>query len=236
MRRRESISLVLPAHNEADNIGRVLEQARDVLPRIAKEHEVIVVDDGSGDGTARTVEGFSEVRLIRHARNHGYGAALRSGLRAARMDWVFFTDADLQFDLNDLDELLEASADVEIVAGYRAPRRDATLRRVLAWGWGSLVRVLYGLEVRDVDCAFKLFRREVLAAIPIESVGAFVNTEILVRAIHAGFRIRQVPVRHFPRVAGRASGARPRVIFRALRELVALRHRLPRAGGRAPIR
>jgi hypothetical protein len=94
------------------------------------------------------------------------------------------------------------------------------------------VRALCGLDVRDVDCAFKLFRREVLEAIPIESVGAFVNTEILVRAMAAGFRIRQIPVRHYPRVAGSPSGARPRVILRALRELVLLRRRLPRAGGR----
>jgi hypothetical protein len=144
------------------------------------------------------------------------------------MEWIFFTDADHQFDLNDLTDLLAASPAADIVAGYRAPRRDPWGRRLLGWAWGRIVRVLYGLEVRDVDCAFKLFRREVLAEIPIESVGAFVNTEILVRASAAGFRIQQIPVRHFPRQAGAPSGARPRVILRAVRELLALRRRLLR--------
>lgn len=221
-----SISLVLPAHDEAKNIGKLLSQAQTVLPRIAKEHEIIVVDDGSRDETARVVTQFNNIRLLRHERNRGYGAALRTGLRSARMEWIFFTDADNQFDLQDLTELLAASKGADIVAGYRSPRRDPWGRRLLGWAWGRIVRGLYGLNVRDVDCAFKLFRREVLAEIPIESVGAFVNTEILVRASAAGFRIHQIPVRHFPRRAGSPSGARLRVIFRAARELFALRRRL----------
>jgi glycosyltransferase involved in cell wall biosynthesis len=229
MTRRPSISLVLPAHDEAENIGPVIEQARKVLSRIAKEHEIIVVDDGSRDDTGRVVARFAGVRLLRHESNRGYGAALRTGLRAAKMEWVVFTDADLQFDLEDLVDLLEASKQVDIVAGYRAPRRDPPTRRLLGWGWGRLVRWVHGLDVRDVDCAFKLFRREVLEAIPIESVGAFINTEILVRARSEGFEIRQIPVRHYARRAGASSGARPRVIFRAVRELLALRRRLPRS-------
>jgi glycosyltransferase involved in cell wall biosynthesis len=224
---RPSVSLVLPAHNEAPNLLPLLEEARRTLSRLTKEHEIIVVDDGSGDDTARIALEFGGARLLRHERNRGYGAALRTGLRAARMQWVVFTDADLQFRLADLVALLEVSNDVDIVAGYRAPRRDPRLRRFLGWGWGRLVRICYGLRVRDVDCAFKLFRREVLDAIPIESVGAFINTEILIRADAAGFRIREVPVRHYPRASGSASGARPRVILRALRELVVLRRRLP---------
>ena len=228
MTQRPSISLVLPAHDEAENIGRILSQAQEVLPRISKEHEIIVVDDGSRDETARMVMRFQGVRLLRHERNRGYGAALRTGLQSARMGWVFFTEADHQFDLNDLAELLAVSADADIVAGYRSPRRDPRVRRLLGWGWGCLVRWLFGLDIRDVDCAFKLFRRQVLTEIPIESVGAFVNTEILVRASAAGFRIRKIPVRHFPRAAGSPSGARPRVILRAVRELLKLRRRLPR--------
>jgi glycosyltransferase involved in cell wall biosynthesis len=232
MTRRPSISLVLPAHDEAENIGRLLAQAQEVLPQISKEHEIIVVDDGSRDATARVVTRFKGVQLLRHEQNRGYGAALRTGLQSARMGWVFFTDADLQFDLRDLAELLAVSSETDIVAGYRAPRRDPPTRRLLGWGWGRLVRWLYGLDVRDVDCAFKLFRRQVLKEIPIESVGAFVNTEILVRASAAGFRIRQIPVRHFPRTAGSPSGARPRVILRAIRELVGLRRRLPESRAR----
>ena len=228
MNGRPSISLVLPAHNEASNLRPLLDEARRTLSRLTKEHEIVVVDDGSRDETARIVREFGGARLLRHERNRGYGAALRTGLRAARMEWVVFTDADLQFRLADLVALLDVADDVDVVAGYRAPRVDSLFRRLLGWGWGRLVRLLYGLRVRDVDCAFKLFRREVLDAIPIESVGAFINTEILVRANAAGFRIREVPVRHYPRTSGTASGARPRVILRALRELVTLRSRLPR--------
>lgn len=222
-----SISVVFPAWDEAENLPQQLEHALAVLPRFAKEFEIIVVDDGSRDQSFRIASRYPGVRVLRHARNRGYGAALRTGLRAARHDWVFFTDADLQFDLADLEQLILASTGTDIVAGYRTPRRDPLGRRALAWGWGRLVLVLFRLRIRDVDCAFKLFRRSVLEAIPIESVGAFINTEILVRARAAGFRIRQVPVRHFPRRAGRASGARPRVILRALSELLTLRARLP---------
>jgi glycosyltransferase involved in cell wall biosynthesis len=231
------LSLVLPAFDEAENIGRLLAEAAEVLPRLTKEHEIIVVDDGSRDDTAAIAARFPEVRLLRHERNRGYGAALHTGLRAARLEWVFFTDADLQFDLRDLAGLIEASdGGADIVAGYRAARRDPLFRRALGWVWGRLVRALYGVQVRDVDCAFKLIRRRVLDAIPIESVGAFVNTEILVRARAAGFGIREVPVRHYPRTAGRASGARPRVILRALRELVVLRRKLPQPPARPYIR
>jgi glycosyltransferase involved in cell wall biosynthesis len=226
MTRLPAVSLVLPAFDEAENIGAVLRQALDVLPRATKEFEIIVVDDGSTDATADLVARHDGVRLRRHASNRGYGAALRTGIRAARMEWVFFTDADLQFDLEDLRDLIRASRDFDIIAGYRAPRRDPPGRLLLARIWALLIWLLYGLRVRDVDCAFKLFRRRVFDAIPIESVGAFVNTEILVRARAAGFRVREVPVRHFPRGAGRASGARPRVILVALRELISLRRKL----------
>jgi glycosyltransferase involved in cell wall biosynthesis len=221
-----SVTLVLPAFDEAENIDAVLRQALDVLPRVTKEFEIVVVDDGSSDATAALAARHEGVQTLRHERNRGYGAALRTGLRAARMDWVFFTDADLQFDLEDLRDLIGASSEFDVVAGYRASRQDPLGRLLLAWGWGLLIRVVYGLRVRDVDCAFKLIRRRVLDAIPIESVGAFVNTELLVRARAAGFRIRQVPVRHFPRGAGRASGARPRVMLVAMQELISMRRKL----------
>ncbi|MCP5067788.1 MAG: glycosyltransferase, partial [bacterium] len=157
-------------------------------------------------------------------------AALRSGLRAARGRWVFFSDADLQFDLSELHRLLGHADTFDIVAGIRSPRRDPWGRRLLAGVWGLLVRMLFDLSVRDIDCAFKLFRREVIDAIPIASIGAFVNTEILVRARHAGFRIHQVPVSHRPRQRGRQSGAHPRVVWRAAIELASLYREL-----RAPI-
>jgi glycosyltransferase involved in cell wall biosynthesis len=220
------ISLVFPMFDEEQNIGPLLASALALAPRLADDFEIIVVDDGSRDGSAAVVERQRRleprVRLLRHPTNVGYGAALRSGLRVARGDFVFFTDADLQFDLREIETLLGHAGDFDIVAGYRAPRRDPWRRRLLAFGWAALVRALFGLRVRDIDCAFKVFRRPVLDALPIESIGAFVNTELLLRARGKGFRIREVPVTHHPRVAGRAKGATPRVMGRALVELATL--------------
>ena len=231
------ISLVFPMFDEEQNVGPLLASALALAPRLADAFEIIVVDDGSRDGSAALVERQRRldprVRLLRHPTNVGYGAALRSGLRAARGDLVFFTDADLQFDLREIESLLAHARDFDIVAGYRARRRDPWRRRVLAFGWAALVRALFGLRVRDIDCAFKVFRRPVLDALPIESIGAFVNTELLLRARGEGFRIREVPVTHHPRFAGRAKGATPCVIGRALVELATLYREL-RAAAESP--
>lgn len=229
-----ALSLVFPAFNEADNLPILLESAVKIGDQLGVAFEIVIVDDGSLDESAGLLARWCardpRVRSVHHVTNLGYGAALRAGLREARGELVFFSDADLQFDLREIARLLEHTEEVEIVAGYRAPRRDPWLRRAIAAVWGRLVRLLFDLPVRDIDCAFKIFRREVLDAIPIESIGAFVNTEILARAQAAGFRIKQIPVSHHPRRAGSQSGAHPRVILRALLELSQLYSELhPRA-------
>jgi glycosyltransferase involved in cell wall biosynthesis len=220
------LSLVFPVFDEGENVAPLLESAVALGRRLGRSFEIVVVDDGSRDESAGRIAALlslhPEIRAVQHVANRGYGAALRSGLREARGALVFFSDADLQFDLDEVEQLLAHSGSFDIVAGFRAPRRDPWGRHVLAWGWGTLVNVLFGLGVRDIDCAFKLFRREVLDAIPLASLGAFINTEMLVRARAAGFRIRQVPVTHRPRRAGRPTGASPRVIARALLELATL--------------
>src|SRR5262249_55961245 len=182
---------------------------------------------GAGSRGRRGAAGRG-LRLGRPAATRGYGAGLRSGLREARGELVFFSDADLQFDLAEIATLLAHARDFDIVAGYREPRRDPWGRRLLAAVWGALVRRLFGLRVRDIDCGVKVVRRHVLAALPIASVGAFVNTEILVRAAREGFRIHEVPVSHRRRRFGRQSGARPHVIARALVELATLARELRR--------
>ncbi len=214
---------MFPAFNEASNLPTLLETATKIGDQLGVAFEIVIVDDGSRDESADVLEAWRardpRVRCVQHLRNQGYGAALRAGLRKARGELVFFSDADLQFDLREIAELLAHANDADIVAGYRAPRRDPWARRLIARVWGAIVDTLFGLRVRDIDCAFKVFRREVVEALPIESIGAFVNTEILVRARAAGFTIRQVPVTHRPRRSGRQTGARPRVILRALIEL-----------------
>jgi len=224
--KRPSLSLVFPAFNEAQNLPVLLESAVKVGELLGLRFEIVIVDDGSRDSSAEVLASWCRrdrrISVVHHAANQGYGAALRRGLRAARGELVFFSDADLQFDLGEIRSLLAHAEEFEIVAGYRAPRRDPWARRVIASVWGGMVAVLFGLRVRDIDCAFKIFRREVLDAIPIESLGAFVNTEILARALAAGFRIKQVPVSHRARSQGRQSGAHPRVIVRALVEMTQL--------------
>jgi glycosyltransferase involved in cell wall biosynthesis len=238
------VSFVLPAYNEEPNIERAVEQIVSVAARFCVEYEVIVVDDGSGDGTARLVAEIAarnpRVRLVRHEFNRGYGEALRSGFGAARLDHIFFTDADNQFDVNEVAALLAWADDADVVAGYRKQRRDPPLRRLNAWGWNRLVRVLFCVPIRDVDCAFKLFRREALENIVIDSRGAMINTEIIVKLARAGNTVVEVGVTHLPRTAGTASGANIRVIARAFREVArmypALAPLAPDAGNRARLR
>jgi glycosyltransferase involved in cell wall biosynthesis len=225
-----SLSIVLPAFNEAGNIEESVRRCVAVASGLGLLFEVIVVDDGSRDDTRQLVDAMvaadSRVRAIHHARNRGYGAALKTGLFAAQMDLVFFTDADLQFDVGELDTLLHRAERYDIVAGYRALRRDPMGRRFNGWAWSRLVDVLFHTGVRDVDCAFKLFDRRVFERVPVYSIGAFVNTEILVRARAEGFTLVEVPVTHLPRERGVATGANPKVIARALHELWLLRSEL----------
>ena len=229
---RARLSLVFPVCDEERNIGPLLESSRQLAPQLADSFEIVVVDDGSRDGSADVIErqrrADPRIRVVRHASNRGYGAALRAGLLEARGDLVFFSDADLQFDIAEASKLLAHADDFDIVAGYRHPRRDPWPRRAIARVWGSLVWWLFDLRVRDIDCAFKVFHRRVIDAIPMASIGAFVNTEILVRARREGFRIHQVPVTHRRRRHGRQSGARPRVILRAAFELATLYRELQR--------
>lgn len=225
-----SLSVILPALNEAENLRRGVGPAIAALSALGVDWEVVIVDDGSTDDTWAVVESWHarepRVRGIRHRQNQGYGAALRTGFRSARMERLFFTDADLQFDLRELPLLLRHADQHDIVAGYRRCRRDPVGRRLNAWAWGRLVDGLFDLGVRDVNCAFKIFRREVLEDAVIRSEGAFVNTEILARARARGFSLIQVPVTHYPRRYGTQTGAHPKVVLRAFAELGRLYHEL----------
>jgi glycosyltransferase involved in cell wall biosynthesis len=217
------LSVIFPAFNEEANIGRTVEAIRRVLPKVATRWQIIVVDDGSSDATALICDDlkarYPEVEVIRHGQNRGYGAALKSGIMAARYDLIFFSDSDGQFDFRDLQQLIRWSKDYDIVAGYRAERHDPLHRRINALGWNVLVRLVLGIKIRDIDCAFKLFRRSVFDHVQIRCVGAMVNTEILAQAIRLGMRIHQVKVNHLPRLYGKQSGANVRVIIKAFREL-----------------
>jgi glycosyltransferase involved in cell wall biosynthesis len=219
-----SISVVLPAYNEEANVGQSARKAMEAVALHTSEYEVIVVDDGSQDRTSEVVEAMMEehpqVRLVRHEVNRGYGGALRSGFEAATKEWVFLVASDNQYDPSEIDRLLPLMDGADIVAGFRARRQDPPLRRFYAWGWNVLVNLLFGYLSRDIDCAFKLFRREILKEIVLTSQGAMIDTQLLAGARRRGFRIREIAVTHLPRPAGHQTGANPRVVLRAFRDLI----------------
>jgi glycosyltransferase involved in cell wall biosynthesis len=219
----KSISFVLPAYNEEENIEkavRAVVQAAEGLDLEA--YEVIVVNDGSADRTHEILERLREenphVRPIHHPQNIGYADALKTGFTSAMLPLVFYTDSDLQFDVKEVKNLLPAIEDYDIVCGFRIYRYDPLTRLFLAWGYNLVARTIFRLRVRDIDCAFKLFRREVFDVIEIRSKKFFVDTEVLAKARHHGFRMTEIGVRHYPRVGGRST-VRPSHIISTLREL-----------------
>ncbi len=227
---KHGITIIFPAYNEEENITKAVEQAIHCLELLFLDWEIIVVNDGSRDRTGQIIDGLarqdSRIRVVHHGKNEGYGAALRSGIQRAHKELIFFCDSDLQFHLNELLLLLAWIEQYDIVIGYRFRRSDPFYRRLNALGWKMLVRLLLGLKVRDIDCAFKLFRGAVFRASGINSVGAMVNTEILVQATRMGFKIKEVPVTHFPRLNGKQTGANLWVILKAFKEIFRLYHRL----------
>lgn len=220
------LSIFFPAYNEAENITDSIKHALTAVKKITDRYEVIVVNDGSSDTTGKIAEDIAsrndKVRVIHHARNQGYGAAVWSGIQAARYRYVFFTDADLQFDLAELENLAKYVPSYRVVIGYRAKRRDPFMRLVNAKGWNILNRLLFGLKVRDIDCAFKIFERDLVAALPVKSRGAAMSAEMLIRLARDGVIFKEVPVTHLPRRKGSATGANPAVIVRAFKELLTL--------------
>lgn len=224
---------MMPAYNEAENIERAVESARKALHECGREYEIIVVDDGSVDGTGEMLEAMeragNDLRVIHHRPNLGYGASLRDGFAAARMPLVFYTDSDNQFDVSEISLLLPHIDAHKLVIGWRIDRKDKRIRKIFAWGFNRLVRLVFDLRVRDIDCAFKLFRREIFDEIKMESKKYFVDGEILVKARALGFPVKEVGVRHFPRTAGFAK-VRMSAIFSTLVEMRMIKRSL--AAGR----
>jgi len=225
-----SLSVVLPAYNEEENAKNAVEEVSNVMQQLGIDYEIILVNDGSADRTGevgRELEQYiPNFRLVEHYPNRGYGGALKAGFAAATKELIAFVPADKQFVFAEIERFLEKIADADIVSGYRVDRQDNVLRKFNALGWNMLVRLLFGYLCRDIDCGFKLFRRELLQHVNIVSNGAMIDTEFLAGARARGFRIDEVPVTHLPRVAGAATGANLKVIIKAFRDLVHFRQRL----------
>jgi glycosyltransferase involved in cell wall biosynthesis len=228
------LSYFFPAHNEEANLEGLVEEALASLPAIAETFEIIAVNDGSRDRTREIADRLAAthpdvVRAVHHDVNRGYGGALRSGFEASRYELLAFTDGDRQFKVADLARLTDRLARddrPDVVAGYRIKRADPLIRIVYARTYKLANRIFFGLRVRDVDCACKLFRREALDGVRVESAGAFFSAELLIKILKADRTIAEVGVPHYARTAGSPTGARPSVIWRAVKDFWGLRLRL----------
>ncbi len=229
-----ALSYFFPAHDEEANLESLVAEALATLPALAERFEIIAVDDGSTDATAAIADRLAAahadvVRAVHHSTNLGYGAALRSGFRAARFDLVCFTDGDRQFRVADLGRLtarLDEADAPDVVVGYRIRRADPPIRALYARVYRLANRIFFGVRVRDIDCACKLFRQTALEGIRVESGGAFFSAELLIKLRTAGRSIAEVGVPHHPRVAGSPTGAKPSVVWRAVKDFWGLRLRL----------
>ncbi len=222
-----NLSVFFPAFNEGGNIENTVKKATAVLEKLNLIWEIIIVDDGSKDNTLEVAEGLarnnSKIRVI-HQNNGGYGAALVTGFTSARYDLIGYTDSDGQFDFSEVTKFLEAIKSADVVLGYRIKRSDSLNRLIIGKSWNFLIRLLFGMDLKDVDCGFKLFKRGVIEKIsPLESRrGGMINAELAIKSKRADFVISQVGVNHYPRGAGKPTGVSLNVIINSFIDLFKL--------------
>jgi glycosyltransferase involved in cell wall biosynthesis len=227
-----SLSIVMPAYNEEPNVVAAVTEVARVAQTLHLDYEIILVNDGSRDRTGEVARlelapRIANFRLVEHHPNRGYGGALKAGFAAATKDLIAFIPADQQFDFGEIRLLLDQlTADMTLVSGWRVNRQDNLVRKLNGLGWNLVVTMLFGHLIHDIDCGFKLFRRDLLKHIHVESNGAMIDTEMLAEARARGYKLSEVPVRHLPRVAGQPTGANLKVILRAFRDLFKFRLRL----------
>jgi len=221
-----SISIFFPCYNEGGNIQPLVSKTLTTMKTITDDFEIILVNDGSTDETAKLIDELDKkhppVKAIHHQQNLGYGSALQTGFRAATKELVFYTDGDGQFDISELVDILPLIRRFDIVSCYRINRSDGFTRKVNAWCWTKLVCFLFKLHLKDIDCAFKLYKTSIFENIKIKSAGALIDAEILARASKKGYTITQAGVHHYPRTIGSQTGANIAVIMRAFKELFKL--------------
>ena len=228
MQRVKEFSVFFPAYNEEANLESTVKKARDVLLKIAEEWEIIIVNDGSKDDTLKIADSLSNfdkrIKIINHEVNKGYGEALKSGFYSAKYPLIATTDADGQFDFSEITKLLEKINQADVVIGYRMDRKDPFFRKFFGWGWTFLANIMLGIRVKDVDCSFKLVKKEVIDRIPkLQSArGGMISPELLAKAKKYGFKIDQVGVHHFERRKGHQTGADMNVIIKSFSDLFSL--------------
>ncbi|HEX4211370.1 MAG TPA: glycosyltransferase family 2 protein [Candidatus Binataceae bacterium] len=224
--RLSGLSVFLPAHNEEENLELVVAAFAAELTQVADAYEIVIVDDGSRDRTGEIADRLSaadaHIRVIHHPLNRGYGGAVISGMRACTMPFILLSDSDGQFDPGEMSRLIAYINDYDVVIGRRARRADHLMRRINGKAWTTLSSMLFGLHITDMDCGFKLFRRDSVEGLDLRSDGAMITTELMARLVGRGARIKEVDVTHLPRFAGEQSGNSPKAIVKAFRDLFKL--------------
>lgn len=227
MEKLSELSVFFPAYNEEKNIKETVLRAAKILPKIASKYEIIIVDDGSTDKTGEIAERLAKekefVKVVHHRPNRGYGAALKSGFSESRYSWVAFTDADGQFDFSEIERFLPLTNKADLIWGYRLKRADSLIRRFGAFVWDFLAQVLFGLNVRDYSCGFKLIKKRVFEEVqPLTAEEKVTQIELLVKARRLGFKFAEVGVSHHPRKFGQQTGANIKVVARSFLDLFRL--------------
>jgi len=219
-----TLSVFFPAYYDEKNIGKVVDAAVVVLEELKlKDYEIIIIEDGSPDKTGevadKLAEKYQKVRVIHHIKNLGYGATLKDGFLNAKLDYVFYTDGDNQFDLYEMKKFVALIPFSDIVVGYRKHKQYSLYRKFTSLSYNYLLKLIFNIHYWDIDCAFKLFRTELFRKITINSVDAFIDAEIMLKAKLLNYSVTEIGVMHLPRVDGISTGARPSVIFRTIREV-----------------
>lgn len=219
-----TLSVFFPAYYDEGNVSKVVSSAVNVLEDLRlKDYEVIIIEDGSPDKTGEIADELAKkymrVRVIHHEKNMGYGATLKDGFLSAKMDYVFYTDGDNQFDLQELKKFVAMIPFSDIVVGYRKKKQYSIYRKFTSLCYNYLLKIIFDLDYWDIDCAFKLFKTEIFKKIEIKSVDAFIDAEIMLKAKLLGYTSTEMGVIHLPRIDGISTGARPSVILRTIKEV-----------------
>lgn len=218
----ESLTVFFPVYNEAENIPLLIDSTSKIIPQFAKDYELIIINDGSSDQSQEIAESLikekAHWRLVSHPKNLGYGEVLKTGISEAKKEWLFFTDGDLQFNIQELANFLPYTNDFSVIIGYRHKRAEGLSRTINARLFKLYIDLLFRLHVKDIDCAFKLIRTDLLKNFKLNSGSAFTSSEILYRLKKQKIRFKELPVSHYPRRYGQATGANLRVIVKACYE------------------
>jgi glycosyltransferase involved in cell wall biosynthesis len=222
------LSVFFPAYYDEKNIGKVVDKAVKVLEELnLKDYEITIIEDGSPDNTGVVADElarkYDKVKVIHHERNMGYGATLWEGFTSAKFEYVFYTDGDNQFDLEELKKFVAVLPYTDMVVGYRKKKQYSAYRKLTSFIYNVVLRFVFGIDFIDIDCAFKILPRKLFDEIKVNTKDAFIDAEIMIRACRLGYTYTEIGVRHLPRLDGISTAARPSIIFRTIREIISFR-------------